>query len=116
MNSEIIPIGDKEGFTSFCEQLSPEVITILLKTAQQSLPEHIEKLRHALDRSDPTLIYEAAHSIKGECGSMFATRISEIAAVAETQCKDINFIRNLMPEIEDAAFHTLEWWHTQNAE
>jgi len=106
-------IGDADKLDGFRQALSSDVVSNLLEKAQESLHERMAKLRHGLDTSNCDMIHEAAHSIKGASGSMFATRISELAAVIEERSNDIDAIQELLPELEDVAVDTIEWWRSQ---
>ena len=107
---DIYPIGDDKKFDEFSQIINIEIKTKLLTNAQNSLQDRMEKLRNGLASSDPDQIREAAHSIKGASGSMYAPRISILASVIEEQPDDFDCINKLMPEFEDAAKDTLEWW------
>ena len=108
-------VGDEEKLDALRQQLGSETVSILLGKAQESLLTRMEELHGGIDASDPEQILEAAHSIRGASGSMFATRISELAAIIEEQSSDIETIRKLMPDFEEVATDTIEWWRNQSA-
>lgn len=105
-----MPIGDETRLNAFCDQIGPEIVSSLLGKAQVTLQIHVDKLHQGIVDVDPTAIFEAAHSIKGTSGSMFAIRISELARAIEEQSADVAAVRDLMPEFEDTAKSTKKWW------
>ena len=88
---------------------------MLLAEAETSLIGHMEKLRHGIENSDPVEISEAAHSIKGTSGSLFAVRISNLAAVIEDNAVDLDMVRAMMPVMEQTETLSIEWWRNQSA-
>lgn len=112
-NDAISPIGDEMKLAEFRKQLPAEVISKLLLEAQSSLQTRLEELQHGVLTEDSQKIYEAAHSIKGSGASMFAMRISELAAVIEEKSDDVEVVRELMAEFEAAANDAVTWWADQ---
>ncbi len=108
------PIGDIDKLDVFREQMTPAIVASLMNTAQISLLGRMEELRQGVGAADPIQIREAAHSIKGACGSMFAARISELAGEIENNSTDIDAIQNLMPNFESVASDTIDWWRKQS--
>ncbi|NQW00590.1 MAG: PAS domain S-box protein [Rhodospirillales bacterium] len=104
------PVGDDQMLDGLRQQMSPEIMANLLDQAKESLLVRIQELRDGVELSDSKMIAEAAHSIKGASGSMFATRVSALAALANDQAADIEAIRALIPALEDACDATLQWW------
>jgi CheY-like chemotaxis protein/HPt (histidine-containing phosphotransfer) domain-containing protein len=104
------PVGDADLLESIRHDLGDEALTTLLMVAQKSLHDRSRKLRGGLDSSNSDLIRESAHSIKGACGSMGASRVSELAAVIEEKAGDLNAIIKLMPEFEEVTNDTIDWW------
>ncbi len=62
-----------------------ELITTYLK---QSTPELMSMLRQAIQESDPALLEEAAHRLKGAAGTVGASQIYVIASVLEESGKE----------------------------
>lgn len=94
--------------------MDAETVSTLLEKARESLSTRMEELRQALEMVDPEQIRVAAHSIRGSCGSMFAMRVSELAAEIEAKSLDIATIVELMPEFEIAAKNAIEWWRSKS--
>lgn len=111
---DVTAIGDEEGFAGFREHLPAEVMSGLLVEAQNSLQNRLTELRQGVDDQDSHKIREAAHSIKGASGSMFAMRVAEIAAKMEIESDDIDAIRESMGELEKAATDAINWWGEQS--
>ncbi len=105
-----LPIIDEQGFALFCSQLSSDIVPLLLTKAQESLRVHLTNLRAGVSSDDPEMVYQAAHAIKGSCGSMFAVRLAALAKDAELQSQDTDSLTALMPQIERAAEETLKEW------
>lgn len=105
------PVGDDTMLDALRDGMGPQVLPTLLVKAQKALQDRVEKLRNGLEASNPDLIREAAHSIRGASGSMGAYRISELAAVIEDNAGDLDTVRNLLPEFEEVAKSTVIWWH-----
>jgi len=106
------PVGNTDGLEELRQKFGPDVITNLLGKAENSLNEQMEKVRNGIESSNSDQIREAAHTINGSCGSMFATSISEFAKTIEEQASDVNVVRSLMPEFEDIAKQTVDWWRS----
>ncbi len=113
-STELGPIGDEEKLAEFRQQINAETVTMLLGKAEETLIGRLEELRLGVTKSDSELIRQAAHSVKGACGSMFATRISNLAKIIEEKSKEIDAVGNLMPEFEQTAKETVEWWRNQS--
>ena len=47
---------------------------------------------------------------------MYATRISILAAHIEEQAAEIETVRDLMPEFEQTAEDTVDWWRSRTDE
>ncbi len=112
--AHINPLGDQDKLDEFRQQLNSETVSALLVTAQETLQTRMDELRSGVTSSNPTQIREAVHSIKGACGSMFATRISLLAATIEEKSSNIDAVRALMPEFEETSRDTVEWWRNQS--
>jgi signal transduction histidine kinase/CheY-like chemotaxis protein len=110
---DVSPIGDEAKLEVFRQKLNAKVVNNLLKKAQISLAERMDKMRDGVSNSDSDIIYETAHAIKGASGSMFAVRIAELAADFEQHSTDIEAIQSLMPEMENIAAETIDWWRVQ---
>lgn len=105
---------DLEKFKELQTQLPEEAVTILIGEAQKSLRTRLNELRESLEAEDPRQVREAAHAIKGASGSMFAVRVSRLAADIEMFSADILKVQDMMPEFETAAEDALEWWQNQS--
>jgi len=108
-----LPVGDAAKLQEFRLQFDEPSLQALLTTARDSLQKDAEDLRSGLELADPDRIYNAAHSIKGACGSMAAVRISQLAAVMEQQSSDITANRALLPDFEKIVRQTIDWWRDQ---
>jgi PAS domain S-box-containing protein len=106
------PVGDEVALTAFRKQINSDTAITLLKAAQVSLGDSMKDLRLGIDEKNSTLIRDASHTIKGSSGSMFAVRVSNIAATIEQKSSDIEAVHKLMPDIEEAARDTAEWWES----
>mgnify|MGYP001194885977 CR=1 FL=1 len=111
--SNEVPLGDEEKLESFSKVLKPEMLDNLLGKAEESLTTRMEDLRRGVENGDTALIHEAAHAIKGSSGSMFGTRISNIAAEIDTNHGDMEIVTQLMPRAEVAASETIDWWRSK---
>lgn len=109
------PIGDEHKLAKFRNQLPAETVSHLLMEAQNSLRKCLKELQHGIQIEDSVIIREVAHSIKGSSGSMFAIRVSKLAAELETKSEDIEIVRSLLPGFEVAAQQSIEWWRDQSA-
>lgn len=112
--SDTQPVGDNNGLDVLRTQIGSETLTTLLSKAQESLQTQMEEIRQGITSTNPDQISDAAHSMKGACGMMFAMRISELAAFVEEQSSDIMTIQEIMPELEEAMGDTIEWWRDQS--
>ncbi|NQV98755.1 MAG: response regulator [Rhodospirillales bacterium] len=113
-NDDVTSVGNEEGLAGFREQLPGEVISKLLTEAQSSLQKHLSELQLAVQVQDSQKIREVAHSIKGFSGSMFATRVSEMAAEIEDMSDEIEGVCELMGEFEIATNDAIKWWGEQS--
>jgi PAS domain S-box-containing protein len=105
-----IPIGDIEGLESLRNQLGSNTVQKLLLSAEATLNERMDELRGGVAAENSDQVRQAAHSIKGACGSLFAPRICDLVADIEEQSFDISKIRQQMPELEKIAQDTVTWW------
>ncbi|NQW01031.1 MAG: PAS domain S-box protein [Rhodospirillales bacterium] len=110
LDGDLSPIGDDDQLSQLGEQMGPELLATLLGQAKTSLQTRMHDLRTALHDGDAERITEAAHSIKGSSGSLFAVRVSELAAAIEADPSDFTVIKTRMPELEEAARDTISWW------
>ncbi len=113
--ADLSPIGDQQKLKDLCAQLNAETVGALLKQAQESLLVQVGRLRMGVKSKASGEIREAAHSIKGASGSMFAIRISELATEIEIISDDLGAISDVMPTFEHTAELTLKWWNEQSA-
>lgn len=111
---DIPPIGDEKKLAAFSAAINPEMMANLFQKAEQSLDRRMEDLRKGLAESDSTLVHEAAHAIKGSSGSMFGLRISALAAEVDSHSSDLEKVGLLMPDLEQAATDTIEWWRSKS--
>lgn len=109
-NQHANPVGDIQKLDDLRQQLSPEIVTLLLNEGSGSLQANLENIRTGVATFNPEVIRSSAHSIKGSCGSLFAVRISLLAAEIEESANDIDAVQKLKPALEQAAEKTLEWW------
>lgn len=107
--------GDVDKLNELESMLGPEAISTLLHEAQNSLQVRLIDLRQGISEGDTAQVREAAHAIKGACASMFAIRVSELAATIEKDFTDVEKVSALMPEFELAAKGAIEWWQQQQA-
>ncbi len=109
------PVGDAKKLAELRRQLSAEVIAHLLSEAQITLNTRRAELEQSLQADDSVGIREAAHAIKGASGSMFAMRVSDLAAEIEQKSADIDHVRRLIPGFETAVKEATEWWREQSS-
>ncbi len=107
------PVGDDDALLAFSEKIDAETLSNLLGKAQLTLEKRMSDIRLGLDTSNSDLIYEAAHSIKGSSGSLFARRISALAEVVETKSSELEDLRSMMPVMEQTAQETISWWRSK---
>lgn len=110
---ETMPIGDDRRLDELRKQMPAEVMSNLLEKACESLLGRMQELRDGVAEQNAGKIKEAAHSIKGSSGSMFALRVSVLAAYVEENCDDLDVVRQQIPLLEAAAEETIEWWHSK---
>jgi len=111
-----IPIGDDVQLTNFQQMITAEKVREIISKAPESLNQRLDQLRHGLEVLDSREISEAAHSIKGMSGSLFAKRLSSEAEAIEKVASDPDEVRNLLPAFEETARATLEWWQDRTAQ
>jgi signal transduction histidine kinase/integral membrane sensor domain MASE1/DNA-binding response OmpR family regulator len=109
-SSELTSVGDEGRLEELRRQLTPEIVSNLLIEAQKSLQQRLDDLNNAIQEKDCEQIREAAHSIKGSSGSMFAMQLSKVAAELEASSSDIDSVLTIMPKFEVAASEAMEWW------
>lgn len=110
---EAPPIGDDQRLDELREQMPPDVMASLLAQAGESLTNSMRDLRTAADQEDSPKIKQAAHSIKGSSGSMFAQRVSGLAAFIEDNCEDTTIVSQKIPLLEAAMEDTILWWRSK---
>jgi HPt (histidine-containing phosphotransfer) domain-containing protein len=111
---EIPPIGDEEKLAKFTAAVNADMMANLFEKAVQSLTRRMDDLRRGLAEADATLVHEAAHAIKGSSGSMFGLRISALAAEIDSNSDDLEKVSQLMPDAEQAASDTIDWWRSKS--
>jgi HPt (histidine-containing phosphotransfer) domain-containing protein len=68
-----------------------------------------------VDDGNSERIRFAAHTIKGACGTMFATRLAALALEIEQNNENIQAVRDLIPSLEACVRETMDWWATLEA-
>ncbi len=111
---DIPPIGDDEKLATFSAAVNTDMMANLLLKAEQSLSRRMDDLRRGVVEADSTLVHEAAHAIKGSSGSMFGLRISALAAEIDANSDDLEKVSQLMPDAEQAASDTIDWWRSKS--
>ena len=111
---DIPPIGDDEKLARFSGAVNADMMANLFDKAEQSLTRRMDDLRRGVAEANSTLIHEAAHAIKGSSGSMFGLRISALAAEIDTNSSDLEKVSQLMPDTEQAASDTIDWWRSKS--
>ena len=74
----------------------------------------MDGLPRGVVEADSTLVHEAVHTFKGASGSMFGLRISALAAEIDTNYSYLGNVSQLMPDKEQAASDTIDWWRSQS--
>jgi len=110
-----LPIGDDKKLADFQEMITHEKVREILAKAPESLGKRMDQLRHGIDVSDSSEIAEAAHSIRGMSGSLFAVRLASAADLVEKAATDLEEVRSLLPLLEETVKKTLQWWQDRTA-
>ena len=97
-------------FWDFAHDRNPELILQLLDLARSTTTERVIALQAAIDDGDAAQIHFAAHTIKGSAGTLFASRLSELADGLEIDHQDLEKIRGLLPGFVACVQETLAWW------
>ncbi len=105
-----LPIGDAAGLAGLRAMLPSDKVDEIIGKAPESLTERLDQLHRGLETADSDAIRDAAHSIKGMSGSLFATRLSARAAILEDSAIDLDQIRTLVDDFDETARLTLAWW------
>jgi PAS domain S-box-containing protein len=108
------PIGNADKLAELRQLVKTDTMNSLLLKAEQNLNDRLNDLNHGLATSDRKLVREAAHSIKGSAGSMFAMHMTELAALIEEKSSDLDDVRQLIPEVEHVVSQTVKWWRDQS--
>jgi len=74
----------------------------------------MDDLRRGVTEANSPLVHEAVHAIKGSSGSMFGLRISALAAEIDTNYSYLGNVSQLMPDKEQAASDTIDWWRSKS--
>lgn len=106
------PVGDDGRLQELRSQLSSDVVANLLAEAQSNLQHRLDELTQAVQAGNTVKVRETAHAIKGASGSLFAIRLSEMAAEIEQKSNDMASVQALMPDFERASRDTLKWWNS----
>jgi len=110
-----LPIGDDIKLANFQEMVTPEKVREIIAKAPASLNNRMDQLRHGIEVSDSKKIADAAHSIRGMSGSLFAIRLSSEAGLVERAATDLEEVRSLLPMLEETVRQTLKWWQDGTA-
>lgn len=110
---ENFEIGDEQKLIALRLQLGAETVGVLLGEAQKSLESRLAELKLGVEHKDFDQVRTAAHAIKGSCSSLFAIRLSNIAAQLEDDSQEFSAIQKLSLDLEMAANETIKWWLDQ---
>ncbi|MEH6631157.1 MAG: ATP-binding protein [Halopseudomonas aestusnigri] len=113
INHDETPIGSEKQLEEIRAQIGDEVLAELLAMAPDTINTHTENLLGAIKTEDSDAIYLAAHTIMGTAGSMFATRLANVAKEMEGVSKDTTAALALAPTLEKAAAETIAWWQSK---
>ncbi|WP_419904218.1 ATP-binding protein [Kiloniella sp.] len=105
-----LPIGNVKGLKAFEQTLSHEVACKLLDKTQHAIQQLATDMHNGLEKSEPELIYKAAHGIKGTSSAMFGQRLSNIAQEIERCAYDLEKVGQLISELDSTVEETLRWW------
>ena len=114
-NHDETPIGSEQQLEEIRAQIGDEVLAELLAMAPDTINTHTENLFSAIKTQDSDAIYLAAHTIMGTAGSMFATRLANVAKEMEGVSKDTTAALALVPTLEKTAAETIAWWQSKMA-
>ncbi len=98
------------GFEAFIGARQPEMVRKLLDLARGTTQERLNDLRTAVQSGNSEQIRFAAHTIKGACGTMFATKLAEMSIEIEQSNEDLKTVRAKMPAYEACVEETIDWW------
>lgn len=110
-----LPIGDDASLSRLCDQLGFENLVNLLDQAQESLLLQTDELCRAIDSSDFEHVHLKAHSLKGFTGSLYAMQLASIATLIDDNANDSGLLKDLVPDLEQAAAATVDWWKNKAA-
>jgi signal transduction histidine kinase/CheY-like chemotaxis protein/HPt (histidine-containing phosphotransfer) domain-containing protein len=110
---DIEPIGNEEKLEDLRNSMNSETVTTLFLAAEETLLTRMAELRDGIKNADPDVIHAAAHSIKGATSSMFAIRISSLAAEIDQCSENLEGVSALMPRLESSADETIKWWRSK---
>ena len=100
----------EDNFMVFAKSRPAEIVAKLLDLGKTTTAERILDLQTAIETGNSEQIRFAAHTIKGASGTMYATRLAELAVGIEHANEDIERVRALFPEFQACALETMEWW------
>lgn len=103
-------------FWAFARDRNPKLILQLLDLARSTTIERAATLRAAADDSDGERIHFAAHTIKGSAGTLFASRLSQLAHDIEANHADPEHVRSLLPAFQQSVEEALAWWDALEVE
>ena len=109
LQDDYYPVISDERLDAVRNSLRPEEFDDILGIAEQGIPAMKNKLLEAIERGDLETIKKTAHAIKGAAGSLYAIRLSKIAALIEQHSDDRELVLNLSPKIDLATAATLAW-------
>ncbi len=108
----LLPVGDAGLLSELLAQLPAGVQATLFAEAAISLTDRMGELTRGHEEGNSDQIFQAAHTIKGTSASLFAVRVSKLAALVEEQATDRAALAALLPMMETSAQETLAWWKT----
>jgi PAS domain S-box-containing protein len=97
-------------FLTFVSARQPEMVRKLLDLGRSKTIERLKDLKAAVEAGNSEQIRFAAHTIKGACGTMFATKFAEMSIEIEQTNEDIASVREKMPAFEACVEETVAWW------
>ena len=98
------------GFDSFAKARDPAMVAKLLALGRSTTIQRVQDLEAAIAAGNSEQIRFTAHTIKGACGTIFATRLAELAVEIEQAHENTEEVREKFPTLEACMRETLEWW------
>jgi PAS domain S-box-containing protein len=97
-------------FDAFAEARDPAIVSKLLSLGRTTTIDRLGDLEAAVAAGNSDQIRFSTHMIKGASGTIFATRLAELAAEIEQASTDIELVRAKFPAFRACVTETLEWW------